>query len=265
MTTSRRSFLAAGSTLFLAACTKAGRAVQGNSRTTTTTSTSTTASRSTTTTAGGLAAPSDAGSGPARFVKSGPTTSSSVALTFHGSGDLGLLQALLDEAKKASAPITIFAVGNWLDKTPSLAKTILSGGHELANHTYTHPTLTKLDRPAVAKEITGCRDALRNHAGSAGRWFRPSGTPEPNALILAEAGAAGYRTVVGYDIDPLDYQDPGSAAVVRAVEAALHPGAIVSLHTGHSGTVTAFAPIVQAIRAKGLHPVLVRDLLGSQY
>ena len=69
--------------------------------------------------------------------------------------------------------------------------------------------------------------------------------------------------MIGYDIDPLDYQDPGATAVRTRVAAGLHPGAIVSLHTGHAGTVTAFEPMVNEARARGLHPVRVRDLLGQ--
>jgi len=58
-------------------------------------------------------------------------------------------------------------------------------------------------------------------------------------LVLEQAAKAGYSTVVGYDIDPHDYQDPGALAIVERVRAGLHPGAIVSLHTAHEGTVTA--------------------------
>ncbi|MDQ6928852.1 MAG: polysaccharide deacetylase family protein [Actinomycetota bacterium] len=199
--------------------------------------------------------------GPARFVQSGPAQKS-VALTFHGSGDVALTQRLLDAAKRANAPITVFAVGQWLDANPSMATTIKSAGHELANHTYTHPALKTVSRSSLVSEITKCRDVLKRETGSGGRWFRPSGTDVPTQAMLDEAGAAGYPVVVGYDIDPLDYQDPGGAAVLQRVKAALHPGAIVSLHTGHLGTVEAFEPVVAAIRAAGLEPVLLRDLLA---
>jgi peptidoglycan/xylan/chitin deacetylase (PgdA/CDA1 family) len=113
----------------------------------------------------------------------------------------------------------------------------------------------------VADEIVRCRDALTRHAGSPGAWFRPSGVEVPSALILAEAGRAGYRTVVGYDVDPLDYEDPPAAAIASRVAARLHPGAIVSLHTGHANTVTAFEPMVADARRRQLTPVRLGDLL----
>jgi peptidoglycan/xylan/chitin deacetylase (PgdA/CDA1 family) len=156
----------------------------------------------------------------------------------------------------------VFAVGQWLVANPSMATTIRSAGHELANHTYSHPALRSVSRSSLVSEITRCRDVLAEETGTGGRWFRPSGTDVPTQAMLDEAGAAGYPVVVGYDVDPLDYQDPGAALILQRVKAGLHPGAIVSLHTGHPGTVEAFEPVVAAIRAAGLEPVLLRDLLA---
>jgi peptidoglycan/xylan/chitin deacetylase (PgdA/CDA1 family) len=254
MSSSRREFLVAAALGgVLAACAAAKRRSAATAVSSTVTSAAVTSPTTTTT--------ASAPGGPARFVKSGPAAGNAIAFTFHGSGDLGLLHDLLAAAKRAGAPITVFAVGNWLDANPDVAQLIASQGHELANHTYTHPALGSLGRAAIATEIVGCRDALRKHSGSGGVWFRPSGVAVPGPSILAEAGKAGYATVVGYDIDPLDYQDPGSALVISRVTSALHAGAIVSLHTGHAGTVTAFEPIVAAAKRHGLRPVTVTELL----
>jgi peptidoglycan/xylan/chitin deacetylase (PgdA/CDA1 family) len=239
----------------LAACDNAGKPRAGAPPSSSAPPQPTTSSRPTIT-----VAPA-ASSGSARFVRTGPDRKA-VALTFHGSGDIGLTQQLLDEAKRVSAPITVFAVGQWLEANPQMATAIESAGHELANHTYTHPVLKNVSHSSLVSEITKCRDVLKRETGSPGRWFRPSGTDVPTKAMLDEAGAAGYPVVVGYDIDPLDYQDPGAPAVLRRVKAALHSGAIVSLHTGHLGTVEAFEPVVAAIRAAGLEPVLLHDLLA---
>jgi peptidoglycan/xylan/chitin deacetylase (PgdA/CDA1 family) len=206
--------------------------------------------------------PATAGDGTARFVRSGPTGGDHVAFTFHGSGDVGLFGDLLDGARRAGAPITVFAVGSWLDAHPEIAGTILAAGHELANHTYTHPSLGALGRAAVGSEIARCRDVLARQVGAHPGWFRPSGVETPSTLILEEADRAGYPVVVGYDVDPRDYQDPGSDVVLSRVVAGLHPGAIVSLHTGHAGTVKAFEPMVAEARRRRLTPALVRDLVG---
>jgi peptidoglycan/xylan/chitin deacetylase (PgdA/CDA1 family) len=250
----RKVLLATLSAAVLAACDKARSARAGAPASSTSITPVTTAAPVTTAPAATVP------SGPARFVHSGPARNA-VALTFHGSGDLDLTRRLLDAAKRAGAPITVFAVGQWLESNPAMAEAIESAGHELANHTYTHPALKGVSRSNLISEITQCRDVLKRETGSGGRWFRPSGTDVPTQAMLDEAGAAGYPVVVGYDIDPLDYQDPGATAILGRVKAALHPGAIVSLHTGHLGTVEAFQPVVAAVRAAGLEPVLLRDLL----
>ena len=248
MAISRRTFLGAASAAVLGACTSSRRAAGPASPS---------ADHREASTTSGPAAPA----GPAAFVSHGPADSGRVAFTFHGSGDLGLLHDLLAAAKRLTTPITVFAVGSWLDQNPDVAGAVLRDGHELANHTYTHPALAQAAAPVVADEIARCRDALTRHAGSPGAWFRPSGIDVPTALILAEAGRAGYRTTVGYDVDPLDYEDPPAATIADRVAAKLHPGAIVSLHTGHAHTVAAFEPMVTAARGHGLTPVRVGDLL----
>lgn len=211
----------------------------------------------------GAGVPGATADGLAAYVPSGPADGRSVALTFHGSGEVGLVQQLLDEAKQAQCPITVFVVGQWLMANPAIGRRMVADGHELANHTFTHPTLSRLAQSAVAKEITGCRDALAHVVNTPGRWFRPSGVEtRPSDLILRQSAAAGYPTVIGFDVDPMDYKDPGTDAVASRAIAGLHPGAIVSLHTGHAGTVAALPRIIAAVRSRGLQPVTVSDLLG---
>ncbi|WP_248840224.1 polysaccharide deacetylase family protein [Frankia sp. AgKG'84/4] len=205
--------------------------------------------------------------GPATAVTNGPRDRPSVALTFHlgpheAGQDLGLAHQLLADAARLGAPITVFAVGQWLDEHRDLVPTVLAAGNELANHTHTHPTLTALPADQVAAEITACRDVLARLAPAEGRYFRPSGTSTATPLILTEAGSAGYRTVVDFDVDPLDYTSPGADAVVARVRAGVQPGSIVSLHFGYPGTVEAFPRVVANLRAAGLAPVTVRDILA---
>ena len=157
--------------------------------------------------------------GPATALTNGPRDRPMVALTFHlgphlADEDVALAHQLLDDAGRLGAPITVFAVGRWLDQHRDLVPSILAGGNELDNHTYTHPVLTDLTAGAVASEITLCRDVLTRLAPSQGRYFRPSGTSQATPLILEQAGVAGYSTVVDFDVDPLDYTDPGADAVV---------------------------------------------------
>ena len=200
--------------------------------------------------------------GPATYVNHGPSDRNNIALTFHLGGDPTLVSDLLDLLKAGGLTSTLFAIGDWLTANPALGHRALDDGHELGNHTKSHKSMLKLSRADVRAEIIGGGQALIPFIGSIGTWFRPSGTDVPSALILEEAGLAGYAVSVGYDVDSRDYTEPGAAAVVARVKKSLHPGAIVSLHFGHHDTIDAMPQILDLVDAAGLVPVTVTALLG---
>jgi peptidoglycan/xylan/chitin deacetylase (PgdA/CDA1 family) len=187
---------------------------------------------------------------------------SQVALTFHGQGPVSMADALLAEAERAGARVTVLAVGTWLGQYPQMAERVLRGGHDLGNHTMHHLDISAMDAPRAYAEIAGCAQRLRSLTGSIGRWFRPSQTQYSTPLIEREAGRAGYQTCVSYDVDSLDYTDPGPDAIVSTVLRSTRPGSIVSLHLGHAGTVTALPAIVRGLVSRGLRPVTLTDLLS---
>jgi peptidoglycan/xylan/chitin deacetylase (PgdA/CDA1 family) len=215
-------------------------------------STATTAAPATTTAAGG----------PATYVSHGARSDPRVALTFHASGDPTLATQLLDELAQRSVRVTVFGVGQWMAANPALVARIRSDGHELGNHTYSHQAMGQLPAGRIAQEIAGCADVLQKLTGSISAWFRPSGIDVPTAPILAAAGHAGYSVSVGYDVDSLDFEDPGASAVVANVRKGVQAGSIVSLHFGHAGTITAMGPILDHLAASALHPATVGQLLA---
>jgi len=195
-------------------------------------------------------------------VAHGPRDRSQVALTFHGQGPVSMAEALLAEAERAGAHVSVLAVGTWLEQYPQIAQRILGGGHDLGNHTMHHLDIAAMDAADAYAEIAGCARRLRALTGSAGRWFRPSQTQYSTPLIEREARKAGYRTCVSYDVDSLDYTDPGPDAVVSTVLGKTRPGSIVSLHLGHSGTVTALPAILRGLARRRLRPVTLTGLLS---
>ena len=192
----------------------------------------------------------------------GPRTRPEVALTFHGQGDPALLEALLGTVERAGARVTILAVGSWLAASPGLALRILAGGHDLGNHTQHHLAMTALPTAEVHREIDECAQVLRRLTGGIGRWFRPSQTPHSTEIIRAQAAAVGYRTCLGYDVDSLDYTDPGPAAIVDTTLRGVRPGSVVSLHCGHPGTVAALPALLAGLASRGLRPVTATTLLA---
>jgi peptidoglycan/xylan/chitin deacetylase (PgdA/CDA1 family) len=199
---------------------------------------------------------------PPGEVRHGPRDRPRVALTFHGQGDPRIVTDLLDELRRDGAHVTVLAVGAWLAANAGLGRRILADGHELGNHTQHHADIKSMKPQLAYAEIRDCAQAVQAVAGSIGRWFRPSQTQYATPTIKAAARRAGYPTCLSYDVDPRDFTDPGSAAIVSATLAAARPGSIVSLHCGHAGTVAAIAPLLAGLRARNLLPVTASEMFA---
>lgn len=123
--------------------------------------------------------------------------------------------------------------------------------------------MKQLSRTQATDEAVRGAAALKTAVGTAGWWFRPSGTQRSTPDIRAAAATAGYHRCVSYDVDPEDFRDPGAAAVRRRTLEAVRPGSIVSLHFGHPGTVEALPAILTGLRTRRLKAVTLTDLLRS--
>lgn len=215
--------------------------------------------------ASGDASTTAAPAGPAEFVVQGSGDDDVVALTFHTNGDLDLADRLISTLAERDAVATSFMIGEWLAANPSMADR-MAGTFEFANHTWTHPTFSSLSAAQMADEIGRCKETLIELTGGAGRFFRPSGvddgTVPPAATILDVAGEAGYEVILGWDVEPYDYRDPGAAAIEQAVRQQVGPGSVISLHFGHSGTVQALPAILDLLDERGLRTVTASELLG---
>lgn len=191
----------------------------------------------------------------------GPRSRHEVALTFHGAGDPGIARDLLAIFAAHRAEVTVLAVGTWLASNPGLAHEITGAGHELGNHTYQHLDIDSLAAAAARREITRCRDLLVSLVGSPGEHFRPSQTRTATPLVRRLAASAGYPVCLSYDVDSLDYTDPGPSAV-RTNVAAARPGSIISMHFGHPGTVSAMPLVLADLARRGLRAVTASTLLA---
>ena len=183
-----------------------------------------------------------------------------VALTFHGAGDLTIARQIHDVLDNAGAKATVMAVGTWLAASPDGIRMFHDSGHEVGNHTWSHGIMADMSAGTTLTEIERCRDKLVDIVGTPGAFFRQSSAQTATERELVEAGIAGYRRVLSYDIDGLDWKDPGPAAIRSAVAAAT-AGSIVSLHLGHQGTVAALPGILADLAARGLSPVTATELL----
>ena len=135
--------------------------------------------------------------------------------------------------------------------TPPEADGIASAAAAAADLTLIPCRPSALDLDAVAA------------TGGPGAFFRPSQAQHATPLVRRAAGAAGYPTVLSYDVDSLDYTDPPTTTVVNATLSAVRGGSIVSMHFGHAVTIAALGPILDGLHRRGLHTATMSELVAG--
>jgi peptidoglycan/xylan/chitin deacetylase (PgdA/CDA1 family) len=150
-------------------------------------------------------------------------------------------------------PALFCMIGNQVLGHESVAKTVTRAGHQLANHTWSHPTaLAHKPRERVRKEIARAQKKIHDTTGYVPKIFRsPGGDWSP--MVLQESARAGLIPL-DWSIDPRDWAKPGTRAVERKLLAA-RPGQILLCHDGggdRSQTYHALATVIPALKARGL-------------
>ncbi|MEP6698315.1 MAG: polysaccharide deacetylase family protein [Verrucomicrobiota bacterium] len=140
---------------------------------------------------------------------------------------------MLDLLQRFDARVTFFVIGTHAENYPHLITEILSHGHEIANHTFTHPSGTFwCASPAkIAAEISRCQEMLRSSPERPARLFRaPAGLK--NCFLHPELTRRGLR-LVGWTVRGLDTIRRDATSVAAAILEKVEPGAILLLHEGH--------------------------------
>nr|AAC80566.1 NodB [Bradyrhizobium sp. SNU001] len=157
--------------------------------------------------------------------------SRAVHLTFDDGPNPFCTPEVLDVLAQHRVPATFFVIGTYATEHPELIRRMIAEGHEVANHTMTHPDLSRCGLRSYTTRC--CRRAKPSVCGA--RWPRP-GICEPYGIwtrdMLAVAARAGL-TALHWSVDPRDWSRPGVDAIVNSVLANVRPGAIVLLHDGY--------------------------------
>jgi peptidoglycan/xylan/chitin deacetylase (PgdA/CDA1 family) len=193
-----------------------------------------------------------------------PTSRPLVALTFDAGSSAAPTPAILRALKAADRRCTFFLTGAWTAQHPGLVREIAEEGHELGNHTYTHPDLRHVSNARVAKELERTDALVREVAGRGTQpYFRPPFGAR-DARVLREAAHHGYRCVY-WTTDSLDSVVKGITPrqIERRVLARLRPGSIILMHCGSAATAEALPHLLTALRKRGYQVVTVSDLLRA--
>ena len=197
-----------------------------------------------------------------------------IALTFDDGPDPQWTPKILDILKEKGVHATFFIIGENGAAYPRLVQRALAEGHDLGNHTFTHPNLGETPNGVAALELNATQRLIEALTGRSTRLCRPPylGDAEPTSAEeiapMQEAERLGYL-IVGLKVDPDDWQKPAPDLIVeRVVAQATDPdpekrGQVVLLHDAggdRAATVAALPKLIDALRAKGFEFATVSEL-----
>ncbi len=199
-----------------------------------------------------------------------------VALTFDDGPDEQWTPQILDILKRENVPASFFIIGQNGQANPDLVRRIVAEGHDIGNHSYTHPNLGAIPGRITELELNATQRLIESLTGRSTRLFRAPyfGDAEPQTPDEVEPAAIANKLgyiIVGLRVDPDDWALPGAAAIVqRTMTGLTNPnpderGQIVLLHDGggdRQQTVDALPTLIHELRAKGYEFTTVSTLAG---
>jgi polysaccharide deacetylase family sporulation protein PdaB len=186
-----------------------------------------------------------------------------VALTFDHSWGNKFTPSILDTLKARNIKVTFFIMGPWAKKYPEVAKRMVADGHEIASHGYRHENYGDMRPEAVKEDIQKAHALIKEVTGVDPTLIRPpNGSYSQQSLKAADE--LGYKTII-WNIDSLDWKNPGRDVIIDRVMKRLKPGAIILMHASDTPVQTAEAlPILlDKIKAAGYEVVTVSELLNK--
>lgn len=173
-----------------------------------------------------------------------------VALTFDDGPSPTTTPVLLDMLKERGVRATFFVLGQRAAQHPELLRRIVEEGHELANHSWNHPQLTKLSVEAAEKQITDTAQAIFDATGQNPVYMRPP-YGAMKASLQDHLNKKYGISFIYWTIDPMDWKFRDPKVVHERIMNQVSPGAIVLAHDIHASTVAAMPQVLDDLIAKG--------------
>ncbi len=184
-----------------------------------------------------------------------------IAITFDDGPHKTNTPQLLDTLKQRGIRATFFVVGQNAAEYPDILKRIVAEGHELANHSYSHPVLASMSQSAVHEQLEKTHQAVLSATGVAMKLLRPPYGAFSEPQRRTANGEFGYKTIL-WSVDPLDWKHRDAARVQSEILSHTQAGAIVLAHDIHKSTVDAMPDTLDKLTEKGFKFVTVSALLA---
>ncbi len=181
-----------------------------------------------------------------------------VALTFDD-GPGPYTQAIVNCLKKNNAHATFFVVGNRVNSYKSALKSAYDNGNEIANHTYSHPTLTTLSVSSMKSQISKTDTLVKNITG------------KKTVLVRAPGGATNStvrnniaKPFIYWSIDTRDWETRSKSATINSVMNNVRDGDIILMHDIHYPTKEAALEIIPRLKKAGYQLVTVSEMAAAR-
>ncbi len=183
-----------------------------------------------------------------------------IALSFDDGPRAETTPKVLEILKKYNAHATFYIVGSHVEGNESIIKQIVAEGHELGDHSYSHPLLTKKSADEVYQEVHKTSDLIAKASGG----LRPMSLRPPyggfNKMVSEQAGIA----IVNWSIDSLDWKYRDAAKAIEHIKETAHNGGILLMHDIHEESVEALPAVIEYLQAEGYELVTVTELMADQ-
>ena len=181
-----------------------------------------------------------------------------VALTFDDGPNPNTTPVALELLKKYNAKGTFFMVGKAVAGNEEIIKQVVAEGHQIGNHSWSHPLLTKISLEQAKSQINDTTEALKKASGQDVHIMRP-----PYGGINATIQAAVDQSFILWDVDTLDWKNRNTASIMKEVRKA-RPGSIILMHDVHQTSIDALPTVLQYLTEQGFELVTIDELMGDQ-
>jgi len=194
---------------------------------------------------------------PAPIAPTPAVANKTIALTFDD-GPGPYTEKLLDILDKYDAKATFFLIGSKVSARANILRRMQSRGHQLGNHSWSHPELPKLSVDQIAGEIDRTNEAIRQATGVKPSILRPP-YGAVNGVVLEQLRLRNMSSIL-WSVDTRDWADRNSQIVCSRAVAGARPGAVILMHDIHQTSVNAVPCILSSLKQQGYSFVTIQRL-----
>ncbi len=187
-----------------------------------------------------------------------------VALTFDDGPHPTYTPKLLKILKANDAKATFFMLGSRINEFPKVAARVHADGHEIANHSYSHPFLTRTKQEKIDKELSRTEEAIKKITKFKEVWFfRPPYGALPK-YVIKKAEDEGLHIIM-WSLDSKDYQGHSVDYMLDKILKRVKSGDVMLFHDIHSNTVKLMAELIPILKKAGFKFVSLNDIYELNY